>query len=265
MPRRRRSSGYRPGVTFKATPPDSPRPGGPPWNAPAGALAPYQDPKPCGDLMYGGRNGGATLAQPSLGDAGKRESGGPTQSNSSCASEATQVGAALTPAGLPPLRTLRAARASAPDLGALGLGGTLNPNPGGPPAAARPTTQDDLYVLPAARVHSAPTALSLEQLLECFGQRSAAQAQGAQALAQGYGHPAAASAAACPAHDARAGTLVRSSACKAPAMHCAGPCQKRKAWCAVRLYSCCLMGSLCCVRGTMSQLSESMCPSTPIS
>ena len=226
MPRRRRSSGYRPGVTFKATPPDSPRPGGPPWSAPAGALKPYQDPKPCGDLMYGGRNGGATLAQPSLGDAGgvgKRESGGPTQSNSSCASEATQVGAALAPAGLPPLRTLRAARASAPDLGALGLGGTLNPNPGGPPRAACRMTQDDLRVLPAARVHSAPTAPSLEQLLECFGQRSAAQAQGAQALAQGYGHPAAAAPGA-----AASGTLVRSCACKGPRVHCAGRSMLKK-------------------------------------
>ena len=221
MPRRRRSSGYRPGVTFKATPPDSPRPGGPPWSAPAGALKPCPDPKSCGDLMYGGRNGGATLAQPSLGDAGgagKGESGGPAQSNSSCASEATQVGAALTPTGLPPLRTLRAARASTPDLGALGLRRTLHPNPGPSPGAC-PTTQDDLRVLPAARVHSAPTAPSLEQLLECFGQRSAAQAQGAQALAQGYGHPAAAAAA---PGAAASGTLVRNSFCMDPVMHCAG-------------------------------------------
>ena len=205
MPRRRRS-GYRPGVTFKAIPSGSPLPGGPPWSAPAGAPRPCQDPVPCTDLMHGGRNGGTTLAQPSLGDAGaasKREPGGPTQSNSSCASEATQFGnPALTPAGL------CAARASAPDLGALGLGETLNPIP--ILGTACPRAQDAPHALPLARARCAPTALSLEQLLECFGQRPGAQAQSYMRLAAAAAR-AAASATAAPAQDARASAPVCSS------------------------------------------------------
>lgn len=232
VPRRRRSNGYRPGIMLKPAPLSSPLPPTAAWS-PVASLGkprldpatPWQSESPASSLArewcdqgqgfkgvgFDGQCRRVCTAQPSLGDApapheGVRDAGGPTQSSSSCASEATQFGRGAF--GLHP----NSSSPSNPHTARRCVAGPGAPKPHSLRTlnlAGDPATPSAF----AARQWLAPVAaaLSLEELLKLYDRKPPVKRSGFDSLSATAAAAANAAAAAvlCAARDTRAAAAVR--------------------------------------------------------